>query len=373
MIKKLNQILIHIDTVEQFKKMYCENNSSGTEFVKYTNPRLNTKSSPITTIPDTDDSVKLVIPYTSLVHIKDAQLHWTHGQVYVDTDNQNVSAQSSAITAENATYTLVRDADGSLRINKVVPVTITGYIDDATITGAGSSQQYSDYSQSHTVSVAPLNSIHYTVDPGTHRVEITKIVFSKSSTYATDQTTTQTISNDNIVQGNSVDKTASVASNGNGYIATSSNTATLSRSTTSVTANAPSTQYVKIGYKVDNGSEQWYELEPKTHSSASYTITIKYDILYRVTQDGSYSVIQTVTSRPSSFSKTIIAGQWFYFAFPSSWGVLDQVKYGPNTETTMFTQDADMTYKGITYKVYKRLAAADAASTAYTVTIKNNS
>ena len=370
MIKVLNQILIHVDSVEQFKNMYCENNSSGTEYKKYTNPRLN-QGTVVSTVPDTNGTTTLVIPYGSLVHIKDAQLHWTHGQIYIDTDNQSVSSNSATITAENASYTLEKDSNGNLRIKKVVPVTITGYIDDGTVTGSGSSQQYSDYSNSHTVTITPSNSIHYTVDPGTHSVEITKIVFSKSSTYETGSTTTQTLSDNNVVTGSPVDKTASVASNGNGFVAASTSTGTVTASNRTVTAAAPATQYVKIGYKVDGGGEQWHELNPKSYTSASYTITVKYDIVYRTTQSGQYSVIKTVTSAPTSFDKTITSGQWFYFGFPSSWGSLDQVKYGPNTETTMFAQDANMTYKGITYKVYKRLAAADAASTLYTITIKN--
>lgn len=395
---KLNQKFINLESKSQLtdsnSKFYLEtslNSLDRTETESVKNEIIRFNSAIVITGNDLktlkeDQNTYYVIPYTSILFIKDSKQFWTHGQLYEGTDENAEygidSTKNQTLVISGSNYILSMDAQNKFYITKETPASVSIAKDgsDSTsysIDGVSNATKtyYDGKSHSCVVTSTPPNKFKVTVNPGTHTVKITDVSVGKTS--STNAKTS--ISHDNIGKEltSSTTLNFTIPSNHAAYVGGASNTSNISSG--NARSGNPDEQYVTVTYLLDGVSKT--ANQTITNNATSITISQAYKYYYATNPSTTFTTSSSEPSTGTADGRTYLyatfsAGTTPVFCWPAdkSQNVYALTTGGDlagatNNEITMFKFGADITLHNRTYKVYYRQAAITNAGV-YKVTLE---
>lgn len=395
---KLNQKFINLERKSQLtdsnSKFYLEtslNSLDRTETESVKNEIIRFNSAIVITGTDLnalkeDQNTYYVIPYTTILFIKDSKQFWTHGQLYEGTDENSEygidSNKNQILQISGSNYILSMDAQNKFYITKETPASIsiakdgsetTSYsidgVSDATKT------YYDGKTHSCVVTSIPPNKFKVTVNPGTHTVKITDVSVGKTSS-----TNTKTsISHDNIGKDltSSTTLNFTIPSTHAAFVGGASKTSNISSGT--VSSGNPDEQYVTVTYLLDGVAKT--ANQTITNNATSINVAQVYKYYYATNPSTTFTTSSSEPSTGTADGRTYLyatfsAGTTPVFCWPAdkSQNVYALTTGGDlagatNNEITMFKFGADITLHNRTYKVYYRQAAITNAGV-YKVTLE---
>lgn len=372
MISKLNQKLINIDNesilTKQDTTFYFETsfNSSEKEIPEIVKFNSNT--------PLTNDELEAlgtcyVIPYTSIVYIKDSQRFWTHGQIYDGKPSvvHNVSSSSQSFTVNGTTYTLSKEGN-DFAITSFTAPTLTLQFIATSESGSNVSTFYDGQEHTATKTATPSNKIQYKLSKGSvSSITITEITVVNGSD-------TKTITDSNYLKTLDTNKTSwtdlfTLPDEAKAPAATATATGTLSASKQASTVK----QTITIKFK-DSNNNTYSQSATVAAKTVTATVTLKKRIIYGASNFDSKPTTSNLVG--NGYSPSTIPTVTYtcgasdcWLGFPTSWGKPKFV-YSLGEDGSWLTNTYTITVANQEYTCYWHASAG--ADFAWTITFSKN-
>lgn len=371
-LSKLNQKFINIDSESILTK-------DDTEFYFETSLNSSEKDTPeiikfnASSNVTAEDYKKLetgyIIPYTSIVYIKNTKKFWTHGQIYDGNPQvfQNVSSSSQSFTVNGTTYTLSKEGNDFAISSFTAPTLSLQFVSTGT-SGSDYTGYYDGAQHSATKTATPSNKIQYKLSLGSvANVTITEISI-------TNGTTTSTITDSTYLKTLSSTVTSwtdlfTLPDNAKAPAASATATGSLSASQSASTVK----QTIVIKFK-DSNNNTYTQSASVNATTVTAKVTLKKRIIYLAANSdstpSSSNLVGTGYAPSTIPTVTYTCGTVdCWLGFPTSWGK-PKFTYSLGEDGSWLTTTKTTTVAGQEYTCYFHAAAG--ADFAWTITFSKN-